>query len=128
MEKKNFHITAGWKSSVTGIVSRDVGDEWKIQKFKFASIETSKFSPLSNYVSDPSPLLTVLLAVHDDKIYDLKQDIARISEVGEIAVWVYRESNVQPKGMMENRDFLGMGEDAVHEKALKGQAKSHGTA
>jgi hypothetical protein len=65
----------------------------------------------------------------DEKIHDVTQDAARINEVGEISVWVYRKSDVQRTGTMESRNAFGMKyEDAVHEKALKGQAKSHGTA
>lgn len=61
-------------------------------------------------------------------MYEVKTDAARMKEMGEIAVWVYRKSEVQKAGLMGNRDNFGLNQDAVHEKALEGQAKSHGTA
>jgi hypothetical protein len=64
----------------------------------------------------------------DDKMRDVKEEADCINKVGEIAVWVYRKSNVHRNGTMDSRDALGMRYDnAVHEKALHGQAKSRGT-
>jgi hypothetical protein len=64
----------------------------------------------------------------DDKMYNIETDAARLKEVGEISVWVYRQSDVQQIGSMGNRrDQFGLKEDTIHEKALKGQAKSHTT-
>ena len=69
-----------------------------------------------------------LAAMDDDKMRDVKEEADRTNKVGEIAIWVYRKSNVHQNGTMDSQDALGMKyEGAVHEKALKGQAKSHGT-
>ena len=69
-----------------------------------------------------------LVAIDDDKMCDTKEEADHINKVGEIAIWVYRKSNVYRNGMMDGRDALGMKyEGVIHEKAFKGQAKSHGT-
>lgn len=63
-------------------------------------------------------------AVDTDKV---QQEKEQISKVGEIVVKVYRQDEgarsasrfIQPTGFDNKYD------DAIHEKALKGEAKSH---
>jgi hypothetical protein len=55
------------------------------------------------------------------------EDIKRIDQVGEITVHVYRGGMAIPKFDPVAKDLDGEAVSEVHEKALKGQAKSHVT-
>jgi len=119
--KGRFCKLVGWKTSIADIVSHDTSSDWKLQNFKFAAIETSESSLIFvNYK------LTYLLALEEGNIVE---DAARLTQTGKIAVWVYRKSNLRLSTRIPNDySFKAQLEGAVHEKALKGQAKSHGTA
>jgi len=81
------------------------GDQSLLKKFKFAKIETT---------SD------------DARVGDLKNDTERMGKVGEILVKIYRGDKGEPsQNKLTSFDPLGDGSGEVHEKALKGQAKSH---
>jgi hypothetical protein len=52
----------------------------------------------------------------------------RIDQVGEITVYVCRAGVAGPNPDHVSRDLDGDAVSEVHEKALKGQAKSHATS
>ena len=86
--------------------------------------------PLRRVSSTPScgvQILTVT-ASEDDKLSQVKEDAKIIAKTGEIVVYVHRRGDSQ---LVSTRDiktaFTGLGKE-VHEKAIKGQAKSHGTS
>lgn len=64
----------------------------------------------------------------DDKVKDIKKDAKRIDEVGDILVVVHRASLpiVDTASVPKPQETLATAK--VHEKALKGQAKSHTTS
>lgn len=78
-----------------------------LKRFKFAKIEAT---------SD------------DYKLADVHEDIKRMDQVGEITVHVYRAGVATADPDHVSRDLGGEVVSEVHEKALKGQAKSHATA
>lgn len=64
----------------------------------------------------------------EDKLKEVKKDAKLMEKIGEIEVKLYRASTIStiPKDMETPRDMsVGLKKLAVHEKALKGQAKSH---
>jgi len=63
----------------------------------------------------------------DSKLAQLKEDSERVRGIGEILVKVYRTFNVvkQQARTSYQRDFGTRLSTSVHEKALKGEAKSH---
>ena len=77
-------------------------------------------------------LATVLLtfpAIDDSKLTDVKKDMKYIDKVGEITVKVYRGGETESiSGISGRNTKLGRRASSVHEKALKGQAKSHSTS
>jgi hypothetical protein len=69
----------------------------------------------------------ILIATDDAKLASMKQDSELVKSVGEISVRVYRKSEAVHSNDQNPRP--GTGSEVVsevHEKALKGQAKSHG--
>ncbi|KAH9207285.1 hypothetical protein DL95DRAFT_396184 [Leptodontidium sp. 2 PMI_412] len=75
-----------------------------LKPFKFSKIETS---------------------TDDAKLKDIKEDSEHMNEVGEIAFRIWRSSEARPREAHNYTELAGA--KAVHEKALKGQAKSHTT-
>lgn len=83
---------------------------------------------------------TVATCLRDELINDLivsefvdattlQEEKARFSKVGEVIVKVYRKNNtLQPGGKKDQCNNFNSYEDPVNEKALKGEAKSHGIA
>jgi hypothetical protein len=62
------------------------------------------------------------------KLSSVKDDAKRIGEVGEISIWVFRKTTAIISKNITNYSFGSNLDGAVHEKALKGQPKSHGTS
>jgi hypothetical protein len=94
-----------------------------LQKFKFSKIDTSK---LLLTHCDNIKLLT-FPAMDDDKLATVQEDMKRIQEVGEIIVKVYKGGEIKDTtrtSTTNNIDLHSVG-DKVHEKALKGDPKSH---
>ena len=63
----------------------------------------------------------------DDKLATVQEDMKRIQEVGEIIVKVYKGGEIKDTtrtSTTNNIDLHSVG-DKVHEKALKGDPKSH---
>ncbi|KAE9368746.1 hypothetical protein N431DRAFT_547659 [Stipitochalara longipes BDJ] len=97
-----------WKDEVLG-PKQGKGRGCKLRKFKFAKIETN---------SDDTPIKSIQRAAD------------RFKKVGMIEVKVYNETAGKEGGDTDAR-FAGFMKNEVvdvHEKALKGDAKSHGTA
>jgi hypothetical protein len=69
-------------------------------------------------------------ATDDAKLADVKEDMERIEEVGEIIVKIYRGGEAEDKTKTAIAGILKLPgvDDTVHEKALKGDAKSHSTS
>lgn len=72
--------------------------------------------------------LTIPKASDDHKLADVHEDMKRIDQVGEITVHVYRAGVATLDPDYVSRDIDGDAVSEVHEKALKGQAKSHATS
>ncbi|KAH7319175.1 hypothetical protein BKA65DRAFT_409663 [Rhexocercosporidium sp. MPI-PUGE-AT-0058] len=75
-----------------------------LKPFKFSKIETS---------------------TDDAKFKDIKEDSKQMSEVGEISIRIWRSSEAIPSQRHDYSELSAA--KSVHEKALKGQAKSHST-
>lgn len=56
----------------------------------------------------------------------IREDKARLSKVGEVIVKVYRDSKAKPAKNNHLHSNFNSYEKVVHEKAVKGEAKSHG--
>jgi len=69
--------------------------------------------------------LTIPKASDDHKLADVHEDMKRIDQVGEITVHIYRAGVAMANLDYVSRDLDGDAVSKVHEKALKGQAKSH---
>ncbi|PVH81478.1 hypothetical protein DL98DRAFT_369823, partial [Cadophora sp. DSE1049] len=70
-----------------------------------------------------------LSAMDDEKLRDVKEDAKRIGQVGEISIVFHRCSEPTPVRSPGSQSEAGTtGTAAVHEKALKGQAKTHTTS
>lgn len=68
------------------------------------------------------------LDVNEKNIQTIKEDIGRMKNVGEIALHVFRASETRPSTCRIGNDGLLFSKKVeVHEKALKGDAKSHST-
>lgn len=69
-------------------------------------------------------------ATDEDKLQDLKTDSKLMLGAGEILVHVYRatEAKWEPASEQSNVEAPPPTITKVHEKALKGQAKSHTTS
>ncbi|KAF8857647.1 hypothetical protein BDZ45DRAFT_744153 [Acephala macrosclerotiorum] len=68
------------------------------------------------------------ITMDDDKLKEVKQDSERIEKVGEITVKFYRADaspEVQKDSKVARDPSSELSQSSVHEKALKGQAKSH---
>ncbi|KAK0123066.1 hypothetical protein ONS96_010074 [Cadophora gregata f. sp. sojae] len=79
-----------------------------LKKFKFSKIETS---------------------VDDEKLRDVKEDAKRMDQVGEIFVVFHRCADpVSSRSGNSRHNGGSMPTANVHEKALKGQAKTHTTS
>ncbi|KAL2063579.1 hypothetical protein VTL71DRAFT_5384 [Oculimacula yallundae] len=84
-------------------------DQCLLQKFRFARIQT---------------------CMEDEKLKDIKKDTQRMNEVGEIVVTVHRSGpakmdTAMPVAVAAANAAIQTTNAKVHEKALKGQAKSH---
>ncbi|CZS95297.1 uncharacterized protein RCO7_05806 [Rhynchosporium graminicola] len=81
-------------------------DQFLLQKFRFSKIETY---------------------LEDEKLKDVEKDSQRIAEVGEIVVTFYRAKTSGRIKSKRARDAIEiiMENAKVHEKALKGETKSH---
>ena len=67
-------------------------------------------------------------AADDDKLRDIKEDSKRMDKVGQISVVFHRSSEpTATRPPSSRRDFTAAIAN-VHEKALKGQAKTHTTS
>jgi len=68
----------------------------------------------------------VSIATEDSKLADLAEDTQRVKGIGEIVIKVFRKREPVRKPYA-NSQSSARGDDmeAVHEKALKGEAKSH---
>jgi len=68
------------------------------------------------------------LATDDSKLARIKQDTKRIGQIGEIKLTVYRASLDTLCQDQHTRDNAHISDlSHIHERALKGQAKSHST-
>jgi hypothetical protein len=104
-------------------VAQGIEERESLHKFKFSKIDTSK-SLLTH--CDNGKLL-ISPAMDDDNLANVQEDRKRIQDVGEIVVKVYRggeTKDVTRTTPARNVDLRSVG-DKVHEKALKGDAKSH---
>lgn len=69
-----------------------------------------------------------MLATDDEQLDTLRSDIKVMGQVGEIVVKVLRRTEAKVIGRkIEQENLLSDNRSKVHEKALKGQAKSHST-
>ncbi|PMD61670.1 uncharacterized protein K444DRAFT_628688 [Hyaloscypha bicolor E] len=87
-------------------VAPGIEEQEFLQKFKFSKIDTT---------------------MDDDKLATVQEDMKRIQEVGEIIVKVYKGGEIKDttrSSTTNNIDLHSVG-DKVHEKALKGDPKSH---
>ncbi|KAG4430283.1 hypothetical protein IFR05_014230 [Cadophora sp. M221] len=75
-----------------------------LKPFKFSKIETS---------------------TDDAKLKDIKEDSKHMNDVGEIVFRIWRSTEARPREAHNYTELVAV--NAVHEKALKGQAKSHTT-
>jgi hypothetical protein len=75
-------------------------------------------------------LIGILLASEDVDTAKIREDKARLSKVGEIMVKVYRYGAAGAFTLRSRheygKDLSDEYDNGVHEKALKGEAKSHG--
>jgi urease alpha subunit len=70
-----------------------------------------------------------VLAIDDEKLDTLSSDIKVMGQVGEIVVKVLRRTEAKViRRKIEQENLLSDNPLKVHEKALKGQAKSHSTS
>jgi hypothetical protein len=67
-------------------------------------------------------------ATDDGKLADVKKDSETIEDVGVIQIKVFRQSESVPWTPTDIDLPELHGSSKIHEKALKGQAKSHSTA
>jgi hypothetical protein len=58
----------------------------------------------------------------------VQKDIARLSNVGEIAITVHRQELGVPVDTQSKHRGSGMVASKVHEKVLKGEARTHGAS
>ena len=71
-------------------------------------------------------LLTLLFSADDDHSTSVKEDSGLVAEVGNVIVRVYRVNGGQKTTFEPNLAFEQANYSKVHEKALKGEEKSHG--
>ena len=97
-----------------------------VRNFKFAKIDISKLIPLPSM----SPKLLILLGTDDDKLAQVNDDMKRVQEVGEVIVKIYRGSKATDITETTNAKSIDSSAMAnkFHEKALKGDPKSHSTS
>ncbi|PMD38441.1 hypothetical protein L207DRAFT_599223 [Hyaloscypha variabilis F] len=108
LRKSNYRGN-NWEKKVAGIRHQLEGPSKRcsIKKFLFAEIQTTE---------------------DQAKLCSIKDDAKRIGEVGEISVRVFRKSESITSQKIFNCSLNSSPGGAVHEKALKGQSKSHGTS
>ena len=101
-------------------IDLNINGRLAVKPFKFSEIKTSSvFTQLSN-------LVLIWIATDDAKLDSIKRDSKLVKSIGEISLWVYRKSEAVRSKIQNPRP--GSGTEVVsevHEKALKGQAKSH---
>ncbi|KAH8800992.1 hypothetical protein F5882DRAFT_457358 [Hyaloscypha sp. PMI_1271] len=109
LRETNYKSASGFESVVNGLrhVLGGVSERSSIKHFQFAEIKTTE---------------------NNSKLSTVKDDAIRINGVGEISVWVFRKSKGFRTGMINNLSFESNLEGEIHEKALKGQSKSHRTS
>jgi hypothetical protein len=90
-------------------------------------IQVSALSELQGRV-----LIGILLASEDVDTAKIREDKVRLSKVGEIMVMVHRyragPASTKRSRYKGGKDLNDEYDSAVHEKALKGEAKSHGVS
>ena len=92
---------------------------------RFCKIETSELAPKP---LRSSRLAERFSASDEASMQQVKEDIGRLSNVGEILVKIHRqEIGVQVQDPYTCKSS-GMATSKVHEKVLKGEAKTHGTS
>jgi hypothetical protein len=69
-----------------------------------------------------------LAATDDSKLAQVKKDAERMKAVGEIVIQLFRTSTPVKKSFGANAELENNVTSPVHEKALKGDAKSHSTS
>jgi hypothetical protein len=94
--------------------------------FQFSELETCESTVL------PQTCVLVLIecvaeAYEDLKLSSIEKSTGKFEEMGEIAVEIYRRTAAIKSSVGEMKTFNFSEPRAVHEKALKGQAKSHST-
>jgi hypothetical protein len=106
------------------VAAPGITDRNFIKRFKFAKIETSKCFAKSSTSANQSSSAT-----DDSKLGDLNKDMKFIDKVGEITIKFYRcgEATDTTKDATAH-DVNTKIASQIHEKALKGQAKSHTTS
>lgn len=100
----------------------DVGTNTEFKPFAFSKIVTCSCVPFLRS--------SVLMhsGVDDAMLANVKEDATKIESVGLIRVEVFRGSASERKEMFHDPSVaIGLAAE-VHEKALKGQAKSHGVS
>jgi hypothetical protein len=105
------------------VVAPGIEERELLQKFKFSKIGISKL--LLTHCDNGK--LLIFPAMDDDKLANVREDMKRIQDVGEIIVKVYKggeTKDITRTATARKFDLRGVG-DKVHEKALKGEAKSH---
>ncbi len=81
---------------------------------------------LVSYFFNFCPSKLTVLATDDEQLDTLRSDIKAMGQVGEIVVKVLRRTEAKVVGRkIEQENLLSDNPSKVHEKALKGQAKSH---
>ena len=77
-------------------------------------------------------LIGIVLASEDVDTAKIREDKVRLSKVGEIMVMVHRyragPASTKRRRYKGGKDLNDEYDSAVHEKALKGEAKSHGVS
>lgn len=71
--------------------------------------------------------IELYLAEGEEELERIDQDSHELRQIGEISVVVHRKFNAKPADYSTRDRLVADYEVPVHEKALKGQAKSHGT-
>jgi hypothetical protein len=92
-----------------------------VKPFKFSEIKTSTAFKLH------SNIVLILIAMDDTKLASIKSDSKLVKNFGEICLRVYRRSEaIRSKNQNPKVETGSKLIPEIHEKALKGQAKSHG--
>lgn len=71
-------------------------------------------------------LINDILASDSVDIATVQEERIRIAKVGEIMIMAYRKGNVEYHNYTSSGNTLNNYDNPIPEKALKGEAKSHG--